>query len=119
GCGRTSGERSADDLLRDELATLAEQSGGKLGMAVLDCADGAMVGHRLDERFTMCSTFKLPLAALILTKIDAGDMAADATLPIRRTDPVGHSPAVQARLDAGGTSMSVLDLCEAAQTQSD
>jgi beta-lactamase class A len=119
GCGRAGGETSADNLLREGLAALEEQSSGKLGVAVLDCADGALAGHRLDERFTMCSTFKLPLAALILTKIDAGDIAADATLPISRAYPVGHAPVVQARLDAGATAMSILDLCEAVQTQSD
>jgi len=124
GCGRSSALQStggpADEgQLRAALAALETQSGGRLGVAVLDCSDGALAGHRLDERFTMCSTFKLPLAALMLTKIDSGAIAADATLPISQTDPVGHSPAVRARLDAGVTRMTILDLCEAAQTQSD
>lgn len=119
GCGQRAAAGSADDMLREALVALEAQSGGKLGVGILDCANEALVGHRLDERFTMCSTFKLPLAALILTKIDTGDMAADATLPINRADPVGHAPVVQARLDAGATRMAVLDLCEAAQTQSD
>jgi beta-lactamase class A len=44
---------------------------------------------------------------------------ADARLPIGKDDPVGHSPAVRARLDAGQRDMTILDLCEAAQTQSD
>jgi len=119
GCGKRATDESANTQLREQLAALEAQSGGRLGVSVLDCADGAALGHRLDERFTMCSTFKLPLAALILTKIDKGAIAADADLPISRADPVGHAPVVQARLDAGATTMSVLDLCEAAQTQSD
>lgn len=119
GCGRNASGEPADDQARQALAALEARSGGKLGVAMLDCADGASTGHRLDQRFTMCSTFKLPLAALILTKIDAGEIAPDATLPISSADPVGHSPVVAARLAAGATDMPVVDLCEAAQTQSD
>ncbi len=110
--------RGANALARS-LAALETRSGGKLGVAVLDVKDGAIDGHRIDERFTMCLTFKLSLAALILAKMDAGEIAADATLPIGKDDPVGHSPVLRAALEKGETAMSILALAEAAQTQSD
>ncbi|OJY69832.1 MAG: hypothetical protein BGP16_08850 [Sphingobium sp. 66-54] len=110
---------AADAALRQALADLEGRAGGKAGVCVLDCRDGALAGHRLDERFTMCSTFKLPLAALVLARMDAGAIAPDATLPIGPADPVGHAPAVRAQLAEGATGMAVLELCEAAQTQSD
>lgn len=110
--------RGANALARS-LAALETRSGGKLGAAVLDTKDGAIDGHRIDERFTMCSTFKLSLAALALAKMDKGEIAADATLPIGRDDPVGHSPVLRAALEKGEAAMSVLALAEAAQTQSD
>jgi len=109
----------ADEAFRQALADLEGRAGGKLGVCVLDCRDGALAGHRLDERFTMCSTFKLPLAALVLARMDAGAIALDAMLPISPADPVGHAPVVRARLAQGATSMAILELGEAAQTQSD
>ena len=109
----------ADRALAEALAALETSTGGKFGAAVLDGKDGALVGHRLDERFTMCSTFKLSLAAAVLARIDAGTIARDLRLPIGKADPVGHSPVVRAQLDAGESSMAILALCEAAQTQSD
>lgn len=101
------------------LAALEARSGGKLGVAMLDSKTGTIAGHRLDERFTMCSTFKLTLAGAILAQIDAGKIAANAVLPITRNDPVGHSPVLRAALDKGETSMAVLALAQAAQEQSD
>jgi beta-lactamase class A len=109
----------ADKILADALAALEKSSGGKLGAALMDTLDGTVVGHRLGERFTMCSTFKLSLAAAVLARMDGGEIAKDATLPIAKSDVIGHAPSVQAALDKGATSMSVLALAEAAQTQSD
>ena len=43
-------------------------SGGRLGVAVLDTADGRLDGHRLDERFPLCSTFKWLAAACVLAR---------------------------------------------------
>jgi beta-lactamase class A len=50
--------------LREDLAALEGQSGGRLGVAVLQTGSGGLLGHRADERFPMCSTFKLLAAAL-------------------------------------------------------
>jgi len=105
--------------LAGALAALEARSGGRLGVALLDSADGSLIGHRIDERFTMCSTFKLSLAGLILAKLDVGEIADDQVLAIGKDDPVGHSPAVRAALAKGETSMNVLTLAEAAQVQSD
>lgn len=102
-----------------KLSALETRSGGKLGVALLDTANGRIAGHRLDERFTMCSTFKLSLAACVLARMQTGEIAADATLPIAKDDPVGHSPAVRKALASGRTSMTVIELAEVAQTVSD
>src|SRR5262245_60717536 len=47
------------ETLSSELARFERESGGRLGVAVLDTLTGAQAGHRADERFPMCSTFKL------------------------------------------------------------
>jgi hypothetical protein len=42
-----------------QLVNLEKASGGRLGVALLDTATSAQARHRRDERFPMCSTFKL------------------------------------------------------------
>lgn len=99
------------------LAELEARSGGRLGVAILDTANGRMTGHRADERFSMCSTFKLPLAAVILAEIDAGRMRADQWVRYRAEDLIAHAPVTRTNLSNGG--MTVSALAEAAQTTSD
>jgi beta-lactamase class A len=117
GCATTAGTPAPDAAAA--LATLETRSGGRLGIAILDGKDGTLTGHRAADRFTMCSTFKLSLAAAVLALMDAGEIAPDATLPIAASDPVGHSPVLRAALAEGKTSLPVLTLSEAAQVQSD
>jgi beta-lactamase class A len=91
--------------------------GGRLGVAILDTAFGGIVGHRLDERFGMCSTFKLPLAAAILHKGDKGELKLDEVLKYTKNDLVPHAPVTEPNLAKGG--MTIRDLAEAAQKTSD
>ncbi len=53
-----------------------------------------ILGHRktAQERFGMCSTFKLPLAAMILRAIDQGEVKADTHIPIRKSDILSYTP---------------------------
>lgn len=101
----------------DAFATLEAKSGGRLGVAILDTATGLTLGHRLDERFGMCSTFKLPLAAVVLAEIDAERMKADAVLAYKESDLAPNSPVTKANLAKGG--MTVIDCAKAAQQVSD
>ena len=91
--------------------------GGRLGVAILDTAFGGVVGHRLDERFGMCSTFKLPLAAAVLHKADKGEIMLDEVIPYSKSDLVPHAPVTEPNLAKGG--MTIRDLAEAAQKTSD
>src|ERR1700688_1906018 len=47
------------DALAADLVEIEAESGGRLGIAALDTLTGARSMHRADERFPMCSTFKL------------------------------------------------------------
>jgi len=84
---------------------------------MLDTGSGHSVGHRVDERFGMCSTFKLPLAAVVLRQIDQGRLKAEQWVPYTQADIVAHAPVTQAHVGRGG--MSVVALAQAAQTTSD
>ena len=105
----------ASDL--KSLAALERKVGGRLGVAVLDTGSGQLVGHRLNERFGMCSTFKMPLAAAILREVDQGRLRPDQWVPYGPADAAPHAPITQKHLQRGG--MTVVALAEAAQTTSD
>ncbi len=99
------------------LTLLERKSGGRLGVAILDTATNRFFGHRMDEPFGMCSTFKLPLAASVLREIDAGRLTGDKVLAYREADLAPISPLTRASLAKGG--MTVLDCAKAAQQFSD
>jgi beta-lactamase class A len=98
-------------------AALEAAAAGRLGVAVLDTAGGTLQGHRLDERFPMCSTFKWLAGALVLNRVDAGQEQLDRRIHFGRDVLLPHSPVTQ--LHAGGAGMTMGELCEATITTSD
>ena len=110
----------AADTPETTIAALESRSGGRLGVSALDTRNGRRILHRADERFPMCSTFKILLAALVLQKVDqrletlARRIAYDASL-----FPPGdfYAPVSRAHLNDGG--MTVEALCAAAVEYSD
>ncbi len=98
-------------------AALETTSAGRLGVAVLDTAGGTLQGHRLDERFPLCSTFKWLAGALVLNRVDAGQEQLDRRIHFGRDVLLPHSPVTQ--LHAGGAGLTVGELCEATITTSD
>ena len=95
---------------------LERENGGRIGVCILDTADGIRVGRRIDERFPMCSTFKFPLAAAILQRVDAGKLSLDRAVPVPPAPLLPVSPITETH--AGGT-LSIHDLCAAVLIRSD
>jgi beta-lactamase class A len=102
--------------LAETFAKIDTDSGGRLGVGVLDTGTGEVVGHRTDERFPMCSTFKFLCAAAILARVDAGKEQLARRIPITSADLLEYAPVTKQH--AGG-EMTVAELCEAAVTLSD
>ena len=105
------------DTLRARWARIEAGTGGRLGIAVLDTATGRRAGMRMDERFPLCSTFKLLAAAAVLERCDAGKESLERRIVVRPADLVEYSPATGKHLGAPG--MTLAQLCEAAITLSD
>ncbi len=100
----------------DPFAAVERRVGGRLGVFALDTGSGRRLGHRADERFAMCSTFKALLAARVLQAVDAGRERAATRLRYGRADLLPNSPVSRARLAAG---LTLAQACEAAVTVSD
>jgi len=99
-----------------DFAALEKASGGRLGVTLLDAATGRRIGHRQDERFPMCSTFKCVLAATVLDKAAGGAFSLDQRLPIRAGDLAEHAPTTRRHV---GKDLTVRDLCRTTMVTSD
>jgi beta-lactamase class A len=112
-----TGQVPAGDDAKARLARLEADSGGRLGVVMLDIGSGVRVGHRENERFAMCSTFKLLAAACVLARVDRNEERLDRRIAFPASAVVANSPATKDR--AGGDGMTLAELCEAAMTLSD
>jgi beta-lactamase class A len=108
-------EGSSD--LSKQLADIEKASGGRLGVGVLDTGNGRRAGHREEERFPLCSTFKFLAAAFVLARVDQRKEQLERRVVYGRRDLVTHSPATEKHAD--GSGMTVAQLCEATLTLSD
>lgn len=103
--------------LPGELARIEAGVGGRLGVAIHDTGSGQRHGCRSDERFPMCSTFKVLACAAVLTRVDAGQDSLSRRIRFEASDLVTYSPVTKNRIGDGG--MALAELCEAGITQSD
>lgn len=101
------------------LQALEQNAGGRLGVCALDTGSGLSLAWRERERFGLCSTFKLPLAALVLREHGARRIDGHAPIELNHMDLVPHAPVVEAALAAGRPHMSALELAHATQITSD
>jgi beta-lactamase class A len=116
--GRARAASALHEKFIDELKRLENESGGgRLGVTLLDTGTGRRVGHRMDERFPMCSTFKVLASGAVLQGIDAGKENLSRRIYFSETDLVAHSPETQKHVGPHG--MTVAELCKAAITLSD
>ena len=101
----------------DRLAALERKHGGRLGVAILDTESGRHLMHRANERFLMCSTFKLLLVSLLLERVDAGKERLDRRIVFGKDALLEYAPVT--RQHVGKDGLTVGELCAAAITLSD
>jgi beta-lactamase class A len=100
-----------------QLAAIERRHGGRLGVAVLDTGGGKRVDYRADERFLLCSTFKLLLAAAVLARVDRGQEHLERRLVFGKEALLDYAPVTSQHVGAPG--MTLAELCQAAVTLSD
>lgn len=116
GTARYIAPRTAVEELRNPKEIEAE-TGGRLGVALVDSKGVVLLGFNRDERFAMCSTFKGPLAAAVLIGAEGGKFGLEGTISFSEADVLSYAPAVKKNLKRGRMSMS--ELAEAAVELSD
>lgn len=99
------------------LSMLERQHGGRLGVAMLDTDNQRRAAYRADERFLMCSTFKLLAAAATLERVDQGKEDLGRQIVYNKDAVLSYAPVTS--LHVGGQGMTVDELCAAAVSFSD
>jgi beta-lactamase class A len=116
---RAANTAAADAMngTRAQIKAIEQRYGGRLGVAVADSGSGVSVTHRSEERFPMCSTFKLLAAAAVLKRVDQGTEKLGRNVPYGPGDLLSYAPVTKAHVADGG--MHLGDLCAAAIQWSD
>jgi beta-lactamase class A len=87
---------------------LERQIGGRVGLAALNVRSGTRLSYRAAERFAMCSTFKLALAAAVLARVDAGSVKLDQPVSYTRADLLAHSAVTEAHVNEGALPLETM-----------
>lgn len=114
--GRMAWAAGGGGGLKGELERIERESGGRLGVAVLDVTSGEMAGHREGERFAMCSTSKVMSVSAVLARVDAGKEDLERVVRYGKGELLEYSPVTERHV---GEGMTLGELCEAAVTMSD
>jgi beta-lactamase class A len=89
----------------------------RIGVAALNTGNGKRIENRADERFPMCSTFKLLAVAAVLHRVDRGEDQLDRFVRYTQADILEYAPVTKQHLAEGG--MTLERLCAAAISYSD
>ncbi|MCC7006232.1 MAG: class A beta-lactamase [Ottowia sp.] len=108
----------SDDVLAGqmELARLEKMFGGRLGVFALNTGDNAQLSYRANERFPVCSTFKVLLAAAILVRSTHVAGLMQKRIKYTHNDLVTYSPITEKHIENG---MTVAELCAAVMQYGD
>lgn len=98
------------------MQALEQKFGGRLGVAALDTGSQRVLMHRGNQRFLMCSTFKVMAAGLILQRVEEGREKLDRRIAYSADDLVTYSPETEKHVDDG---MTLGAICKAGLTLSD
>lgn len=98
--------------LERELARLAPIGGGTVGVAALHLESGRSAYLNRSVGFPMASTFKIPVAVQLLTRVDRGEVKLDSMITIQSGDLHPGSGTMSDLLDDPGVALSIRNLLE-------
>jgi len=99
------------------ILSVEQRTGGRIGVAAVDTGSGKRFDYRSEERFPMCSTFKLLAAAAVLKQVDGRQEKLDRFVSYDAKDILEYAPVTKVHLKDGGMTLGAL--CAAAIEQSD
>lgn len=109
--------KTATADVASRLAAVERRHGGRLGVAILNTGNGRRASYRGNERFLMCSTFKLLLVAAVLARVDRGEEVLSRRIVYDKDAVLDWAPVTRKHI--GPPGMTIARLCLAAITLSD
>jgi len=107
---------AAEDAAR-KFAELEARTESRIGVAAIDFSTNRRVDYRSDERFTMCSTFKVLAVAAVLKRVDENKEKLDCFVRYGEAQLMAYAPVTREHVKEGGMTLEAL--CAAAVEQSD
>jgi beta-lactamase class A len=106
----TSQQLSADDKRphSEPFARLEAKSKARIGVAAIDLSTNRRVDYRSDERFIMCSTFKVLAAAAVLKRVDDNKEKLDRFVTYGEAQLLSYAPVTRAHVKEGGMTLDAL-----------
>lgn len=98
--------------LEREIARLAPLSGGRVGVAAVHLESGRAVYLNRGERFPMASSYKVPIAYQLMTRVDKGELRLDSMITLTPADLHPGSGTLTELFDDPGVVLSVRNLLE-------
>ncbi|HXG65839.1 MAG TPA: serine hydrolase, partial [Blastocatellia bacterium] len=108
---RPDGDPALQRLER-EIARLAEVSGGIVGATAIHLETGRRVSLNGGERFPMASTYKVPIAVQLLTRVDKGEVSLSKMIEVQQSDLHPGSGTLTELFNKPGVALSVRNLLE-------
>ncbi len=117
GFAQTSSKPRTDSIfdtalhrLEREITRAAKGAGGTVGVSAVHIESGRRVALNSTERFPMASTYKIPIAVQLLTRVDQGEIDLDQMIELRPHDFHPGSGILTALLSKPGVKLSVHNL---------
>jgi beta-lactamase class A len=100
-----------------KFARLEERTKSRIGVSAIDLSTNRRVDYRAEERFIMCSTFKVLAVAAVLKRVDEKKETLDRFVPYGEAQLLSYAPVTREHVRDGGMTLEAL--CAAAVEQSD
>jgi beta-lactamase class A len=102
----------ADDRLQNELTRLAKITTGQVGLTAIHIESGRHISLNETTRFPMASSFKVPIAVQILSRVDRNEIRLDQMVTLEPHDLHPGSGTLSNLFKQPGVSLSVRNLME-------
>ena len=103
---------SALPRLEREITRLAKGAGGIVGVSVIHLETNRRVLLNGGQRFPMASSFKVPIAVQLLSRVDRGEIALDQMIQLQQNDLHPGSGTISDLFNQPGVALSVRNLME-------
>ena len=107
-----SGEKTPGDRLAEEIARFEEITGGSVGIGGIHLDSGKSFYYNENIRYPMASTYKVPIAVQLLSRIEKGEIKLSDMIEVEKTDLHPGSGTLSQLLDDPGVILSLRNLLE-------